>query len=175
MKKENCFELGIITKAHSFKGEVILFLDTDVPENYYNLDHIFIEFNKQLIPYFIESSKVQKVKNLRLKLDGISTEQEALMLAKKNVYLPIEMLPELKADQFYFHEIVGYSITNQKNEEVATIIEVIDNNSGNRLLNVSVNSKEALLPFNDNHILKVDKPNKNIQLDIPEGLLELYL
>ena len=37
-----------------------------------------------------------------------------------------------------------------------------------------VNNNEALLPFNDNHILKVDKPNKKIQLDIPEGLLELY-
>ncbi len=174
MKKEDCFELGIITKAHSFKGEVVLFLDTDVPENYYELDHIFIEINKQLIPYFIEASKVQKAKNIRLKLDGITTEQQALMLAKKKVYLPIEMLPTLNDDQFYFHEIIGFSVSNQNNEKVATIIEVIDNNSGNRLLSVLVNKTEALLPFNDNHILKVDKPNKNIQLDIPEGLLELY-
>jgi 16S rRNA processing protein RimM len=173
MKKEECFELGVITKIHSFKGEIILFLDTDVPEKYYKLEHLFIEINKQLIPFFIEQLKVQKTKNLRLKFDGINTEQDALSLTSKKVFLPLAMLPELNPDQFYYHEIIGYTITNEQNESVGKVIEVIDN-SANRLISVAVNNNEALLPFNDNHILKVDKPNKTIQLQIPEGLVELY-
>ncbi len=173
MKKEECFELGIITKIHSFKGEVILFLDTDVPQNYYKLESLFIEINKQLIPFFIDQLKVQKVNNLRLKFDGVNSEEAALLITGKNVFLPLTQLPELKDDQFYYHEIVDYLITNDQNEEVGKVIEVIDDSS-NRLINVLVNNKEALLPFNNNHILKVDKPNKTIQLSIPEGLLELY-
>jgi len=174
MKKEECFQLGILTKVHSFKGEIVLFLDTDVPQNYYNIDHFFVELNKQLVPFFIEKSSVQKVNNLRVKLDGVNTEQDALMLTKKNVYLPLSMLPKLKDDQFYFHEIIDYTITNQDGKEVGKVIEVIDN-SANRLLNIlTFNKKEALLPFNDNHILNVDKPNRTIKLDIPTGLLELY-
>lgn len=173
MKKEDCFELGIITKIHSFKGEVILFLDTDVPENYYKLEQLFVEINKQLVPFFIEGLKVQKVNNLRLKLDGVTTEDGALLLTGKKVFLPLMLLPKLKDDQFYYHEIIDYAITDENNDEVGKIIEVIDN-SANRLLNVMVNGNEALLPFNDNHILKVDKPNKTIQLSIPEGLLDLY-
>ena len=173
MKKEECFELGIITKIHSFKGEVILFLDTDVPENYYKLEHLFIEINKQLVPFFIEQLKIQKTKNLRLKFEGTNTEQDALSLTNKKVFLPLAMLPELNADQFYYHEIIGYSITNEKSELIGNILEVIDNSS-NRLISVSIKDNEALLPFNDNHILKIDKPNKTIQLQIPEGLVELY-
>lgn len=173
MKKDECFELGIITKIHSFKGEVILFLDTDIPENYYKLESLFIEINKQLVPFFIEQSKVQKVNNLRIKFDGINTEEQAISLTNKKVFLPLILLPKLKDDQFYYHEIIDFLILDQENEEIGKVIEVIDNSS-NRLINVMVNGNEALLPFNNNHILNVDKPNKSIQLEIPEGLLDLY-
>ncbi len=174
MKKEDCFQLGLISKTHSFKGEVILFLDTDIPENYYKLKHFFLEVNKQLVPYFIEKSKKHKHNQLRINIDGIRTQEEAERLTGKSVFLPLELLPELEPHQFYFHEIVAFDILNEKDEVVGQVIEVVDN-PVNRLLNVQLpNNKEALLPFNDNHILKVDKPNKSIQLSIPEGLLELY-
>ncbi|MCT4581578.1 MAG: ribosome maturation factor RimM [Flavobacteriales bacterium] len=173
MKKDDCFELGIITKIHSFKGEVILFLDTDRPQNYYNIEHLFLEINKQLVPFFIEKRKVQKTQSLRVKFEGINTEDEALSITNKKAFLPLSSLPQLNDDQFYYHEIIGFTITDAQNKVVGQIIEVIDN-SANRLVSVSINNKEALLPFNDNHILKVDKPNQTIQLEIPEGLLELY-
>mgnify|MGYP006157409139 CR=1 FL=1 len=48
MKVEDCFELGIISKLHSFKGEVILYIDSDEPEHYYDIDSVFLEINKQL-------------------------------------------------------------------------------------------------------------------------------
>ena len=174
MKKEDCFQLGLISKIHSFKGEVILFLDTDVPENYYDLTHFFLEVNKQLVPYFIEKKQKHKQNQLRITIDGVRTQEDAEKLTGKSVFLPLEMLPELEPHQFYFHEIVGFEVVNEKDERVGEIIEVIDN-PVNRLLNVKLpNEKEALLPFNDNHILKVNKPKKTIQLSIPEGLLELY-
>ena len=89
MKKEDCFELGIISRLFSFKGEVILFIDSDEPEKYYELDSLFLEINKQLIPFFITKSSVNKAKELRIRFDGVDNEERASRILKKKAYLPI--------------------------------------------------------------------------------------
>jgi 16S rRNA processing protein RimM len=50
MTKEDCFELGKITKTHGVKGEVILWLDVDFPEDYEEMDSVFLEVRGELVP-----------------------------------------------------------------------------------------------------------------------------
>lgn len=175
MKKEDCFELGIVTKPYSFKGEVIIFLDTDVPKNYYNLDHVFLEINKQLVPFFIEKTKVQQNKQkIRVKFEGVETNDDTVRVVNKKVFLPLTLLPILGDNQFYYHEIVGFKVFNEKNEMLGNVLEVLDY-TANRLISISINNKEALLPFNDSHIISVNKIDKIIKLNVPEGLMDLYI
>ena len=53
MTQEECFQLGKITKPFGFKGQVVFFLDVDCPDDYSNLDSVFVEVKGNLIPYFI--------------------------------------------------------------------------------------------------------------------------
>ena len=71
MKKEDCFYLGKIVKKYSFKGELILRLDTDEPEIYENLNAVFIDMGKTLVPYFIENSLIQKGNHIRIRFEDI--------------------------------------------------------------------------------------------------------
>jgi 16S rRNA processing protein RimM len=72
MKKEDCFYLGKIVKKYSFKGEVLLKLDTDQPELYEHLDALFLDINNSLIPYFVDKSQLHKSNLLRLKFEDVS-------------------------------------------------------------------------------------------------------
>ena len=175
MSKENYFQLGLITKLHSFKGEVILHIDADDPRKYFSINHIFIQINNRLIPYFIKKSIVHKNNQLRIQLEGISTQKDASLLIKNTVFLPLELLPKLKEDQFYFHEIIGYQlIDSTTNSKIGSIVNVIDH-PGNTLIEAEKFGVEIIVPMNDATFDKIEKSSKKLFLKVPEGLLDIYL
>ena len=175
MSKENYFQLGLITKLHSFKGEVILYIDADDPSKYFSIKHIFIQINNRLIPYFIKKSIVHKNNQLRIQLEGISTQKDASLLLKNTVFLPLELLPKLNEDQFYYHEIIGYQlIDSTTNSKIGSIVNVIDH-PGNTLIEAENLGIEIIVPMNDATFDKIEKSSKKLFLKVPEGLLDIYL
>ena len=58
MLKKDCFNLGYVAKAYSYKGEVILILDSDNPKHYHKMESVFVEINNTLVPFFISSSSL---------------------------------------------------------------------------------------------------------------------
>ena len=174
MELKDCFYLGKITKKYSFKGELIISLDTDEPEIYKNLKSVFININGRLIPYFIEKSKSQKKSTLRVKFEDINSEEQALSIINKEVYLPLENLPELKGKKFYYHEIIGYNVVDTNHGNIGLIIKVEDKTSQSIFI-IKNNGKEILIPVNDNIIQMINRKNKTIHITAPNGLIDLYL
>ncbi|MBT8273210.1 MAG: ribosome maturation factor RimM [Bacteroidia bacterium] len=174
MRKEDCFYLGKIVKKYSFKGEVLAKLDTDQPELYAHLDAIFLLVRNNLIPFFIERSQLHKSDLLRLKFEDVDSEESANALIKSELYLPLELLPKLEGNKFYFHEVIGYTIKDTKFGDVG-IIKSINDSTAQALFVVDRSGIEILIPMNDEFILKVDRTHKTIEVKTPEGLIDLYI
>ncbi|SHG68997.1 16S rRNA processing protein RimM [Salegentibacter echinorum] len=174
MTKDECFFLGKIVGKFSFKGEVLIKLDTDVPEMYTEMESVLIEYNENLVPFFIERSSLQKSSLLRVKFEDIETEEDAEDLVGAFTYLPLTMLPKLEDDQFYFHEIIGFQAIDTNHGNIGEITSVNDS-TAQTLFEIKKDGKEILIPINDKFIEKIDKPNKTIHLSTPEGLIDLYL
>ena len=174
MKKEDCFYLGEIVKKYSYKGELLVKLDTDEPELYENIDAVFMDLRGNLVPFFIESSQLHKSDLLRLKFEDVDTEADADALIKSKLYLPLDLLPKLEGDKFYYHEVIGFTIKDKNFGEVG-VIKAINDSTAQALFEIDRNGTEILIPMNDEFIVKVDKPNKTIEVETPEGLIELYL
>ena len=174
MTKEECFYLGKIVKKYSFKGELLAKLDTDQPEIYENLDAIFILVKNTLIPFFVEHSQLHKSELLRLKFEDVTTEEDADSLLKCDLYLPLELLPKLEGDKFYFHEVIGFKVEDRNFGHVG-IIKSINDATAQALFEIDRDGTEILIPMNDEFIDNLDKPNKTIYVNTPDGLIDLYL
>ena len=174
MTKEECFYLGRIVSKFSFKGEVLIKLDTDEPETYLEMESVFVEYDNNLVPFFIEKSSLQKSNLLRVKFEEVDAEEDAEDLLKCDLYLPLNLLPELSEDQFYFHEIIGFTVQDENYGTVGALTGVNDTTS-QALFEIEKNGKQILIPMNDQFLQKVDKKNKVIHVKTPEGLIDLYL
>jgi len=174
MQKQDCFYLGKIAKKFSFKGEVLIYLDTDEPELYGNLESVFVELNKTLVPFFIESSSIHKEKFLRVRFEDIQTEVEADEILGCEIYLPLAMLPQLEGTQFYYHEVIGYDVIDLVKGNIGKI-KSINDSGAQPLFQIDNNGLEILIPLIDDFIIALDRNNRNITLDTPKGLIDLYL
>lgn len=174
MRKEDCFFLGKIIGKHSFNGEVLVKLDTDNPEDFIEMESVFVELDKNLIPFFIEDSNLQKTDLLRVKFEDIDTEEEADDLIGNELYLPLSILPELTGKNFYFHEVIGFKVMDSNLGAIGSIIRINDN-TPQPLFIIEFQGKEVLVPITDDFIDKVDRENKTMYLTTPDGLVDLYL
>lgn len=174
MQHTDCFQLGYVAKLHGFKGEVSLFLDVTNPNDYETLDAVFIDINGQLTPFFVESFVLKNKGFASVKFEGVTTENDAKALLRKNCYLPLSILPELDEKHFYDHEIEGFKVIDSAYGEAGIITQVIDL-SVNPLLQIMNGDTEILIPFIPNLIERVDRKNKSLYINAPAGLIEMYM
>lgn len=173
MTKDNCFLLGKITKTHGVKGELIIWLDVDFPEDYEEMESIFLEIKGELVPYFIEDLQIRGSKSI-IKFEEIDSFDDAKKLVDCDVYLPEDNLPELNDDQFYYHEIIGFDVVDASHGKLGKIIGVFENNSQD-LIGMDYQGVEVLIPISDEIVKTIDREKKELHTAMPEGLLEVYL
>ena len=174
MLKSECFYLGKIVSKYSFKGEVLIKLDTDEPQEYENLESVFISLGNNLVPFFIKKSQLHKSTLLRVRFEEITDESDADRIMGSEIYLPLTLLPKLTGNKFYFHEVIGFKLLDSTHGDIG-IIESVNDTTSQALFEVKKEGKELLIPINDEIITKVDRENQTIYVSTPLGLVELYL
>lgn len=173
MRKEDCYFVGKITRRHGYSGNVILKLDTDQPEYYNKLESIFIEINGLLVPFFIEKSQWNKMGTLIL---TFKNTQEALIdqILGKDTYLPLSSLPPLSGNQFYYHEVIGFSIIDTQGKNYGQIASINDM-AAQPYFVLNLHQNEVIIPIIKDWIVKVNRENQQIQMQLPDGLLNIFL
>ena len=173
MKKEACFYLGTIVGKYSFKGELLVKTDTDNIESNTELLSVFIDIDNKLVPYFVKKCLVHKSSLLRFKFEDVNNEEIADTLMKKKIYLSLDILPKLKGNKFYYHEVIGFKIIDKLKGELG-IVENINDQTSQPLFEVTDGKKNILVPLHDDLLIEIDRKNKSILVNLPEGLIDLF-
>jgi len=175
MLKEQCFQLGTIIRKVGTDGRVMLQLYADDPKHYLKTESVFVEFHKKLVPFFIESFRLQPSDTAHLKLADVDNQEQADALIGSEVFLPLELLPPLTGTNFYYHEVIGWEIIDQNNSDSAGTIKDILENGPNDLFQLDHKGQEVLIPVADHWITEVNRERRQIIMDLPEGLIAVNL
>ena len=175
MTQDNCFLLGKITKPYSFKGEVVLWMDVDDSAPYEGVDTLWLPQQGILVPYAVESLRRNKDRFV-VRLADVNTEAAAKQLSGKDVWLPLAEMAPMEDGKFYFHEVQGWTaIDRSTGEAVATIVHVVDQGAYPMLEVEFDNGNQGFIPLPDHVKVDVKREERKLVLDLPEGLLDVYL
>ena len=175
MNQDQCFLLGKITKPFSFKGEVVLWMDVDDAKPYQNVSTLWIPQQNILVPYAVVSLKPNRDRFV-VRLADVNTEAQAKDLAGKDVWLPLSEMAPLPDGKFYFHEVQGWqAIDRASNETVGTILHVVDQGAYPMLEVDFGEGQTGFIPLPDHVDVTVNRETQSLTLDLPEGLLDVYL
>lgn len=104
-----------------------------------------------------------------LYLAGVTQLEAAKALVNREVYAPLDALPEPEAGAFYLEQLIGLAVYLE-DEPLGKVKELVEAGTQDLLL-VDTASGEIFIPLQADYVsLEVDKISLR---DVPEGLLEL--
>ncbi len=167
------FKIGKLAGTFGLEGQMILQHSLGKKTSLKGLENIFIEDKRDsFLPYFILLSKIKNDKEVYVKIEGITSKEEARPLIKKEVWLSEKDFKNFSANASPI-SLLGLTIID-KNIELGEITEVIEQ-PHQLLCKILLNDKEALIPVHEGSLEKIDRKNKKLFVDLPDGLLEVYL
>ena len=177
MDLSQCYYLGYVSRVTGSKGRCEIKLDVDQPSDYKKLESVLILMNsKDLtpVPFFIQQVVALQGNQIQLELKEDQSIPDFSILKGKQVYLPLSSLKPLSGKAFYFHEIMGFTVKDKTRGNTGTVQDVYEM-PANPILSVKLEEKEILIPLRDEILLRIDRDNKVLEIDAPEGLIDLYL
>ena len=168
----NYNSIGKIVATFGVKGEVVLQHQLGKKSSLNGLESVFIEEKKEeMLPYFLEGTRIKNDEELFLKFEGIDTKEAAHKLMQKKVWLPQEEF-EKHVSKSAPIMLLGYHIINE-GTDLGEILEIIEQ-PHQILCRIDLKGKEALIPVHEDFLLKIDQKKKQVHVELPEGLLDIY-
>jgi 16S rRNA processing protein RimM len=161
-------------KPHGLKGDAVCWVLTDEPEQVFTVGRLLTpvdeDGNRIGEPLEIERER-RYHRSWLLKFRGVAARGELELWDQILLGVPREELTPPKNEELYEHEVPGVTVV--ANGEVLGQVSRLLDGAGGKLLAVDVDGREILVPFSKPIVVSIDRACRRIEIDPPEGLLEL--
>lgn len=172
IKKKDVYKIGRLGKPHGVRGEVTFRFSDDIFDRV-DADCLILEIDGILVPFFMEEYRFRSDETALMKFEDIDNEDRARELTGCDVYFP-RAEADADEDHLTWSEIVGYQIIDAASRQTVGLVAHVDDTTINTLFEVSTpDGRELLIPASDEMVVDVDKQQRAITMDIPDGLLDL--
>jgi 16S rRNA processing protein RimM len=162
--------VGRVARAHGNRGQVIVNLDTDFPDE---------RFRVGAVVMVGPSATARAIREVRfhqgrpiIALEGIETMTEAEALAGAELKVPAAAAGALPEHTYYHYHLIGCEVTDRSGKAIGPVTGVEGTMEMSRLV-VAGSHGEVLIPLVAEICTEIDVAGRRIVVNPPDGLLEL--
>jgi 16S rRNA processing protein RimM len=172
MSMDDLLLVGRVARAHGNRGQVIINLETDFPEERFKVGEVLMVGSE---------GEAREIRDVRfhqgrpvIALEGVDTMSEAEALSGAELRVPASTVAPLRAGVFYRHDLVGCEVRDAAGGLVGRVTSVEGSLERSRLV-VTGERGEVLIPLVADICTSVDPSKGLIVVNPPEGLLDLNI
>jgi 16S rRNA processing protein RimM len=166
------FKIGKLGSPFGLKGEIILRHNLGKKSSLKGVQALFIEERRTtFIPWFVTGTRIKNEEEVYVQFEGVDTREKAIALSQKEVWLPEADFQKFSSKTAPI-SLLNYNII-ENGQALGKILEVIEQ-PHQVLCRIKVNQKDVYIPLHKETIIKVDKKNQQVIVELPPGLLEIY-
>lgn len=173
MLAEKCKHIGKLSKLHGFEGEAVLIADDIFPKKFEKTEWVFIMIDGLPVPFSVLNIHLRSDSSAIIRLDEIASRLEM------EQYIGSDVLIEFKGKKTDSTKqiegsIDGYTVVDLIHGTIG-IAKTVINYQQNFLLQVFSGKTEILIPVSDEIIVSIIDEEKKIEVNMPHGLMDLYV
>ena len=172
LHEQKFVQVGFIRKSHGYKGAVKVVCDDIFVDDLMDSKFVFLQIRGLKVPYKVLN--IIDEGDIIVHFDTVDSSEEAANIIGSEMFL-------LEKDLTYAKEFLDNQ--NQKGWSGYSIVDAISQKSmiidrveefPQQLMAVVIDGKEEkYIPLNDEFIKRIDEPSQLIEMELPEGLLDL--
>jgi len=171
IRKQDVFSIGKLHKPHGISGEISFGFTSDEFDQTES-PYWVLEMDGILVPFFVESYRFKSSETVLVKFEGIETEMRVRELSGKEVFYPIRYAEKEELTQDNWNFYIGFAVFDEQVGYIGEITEV-DDSTLNVLFTLSKDDHEMLMPVAEEFFTEIDIENREMHVNLPEGLLDL--
>ncbi len=165
--QEKLVTIARVGAPHGIFGHLRLQLFLEDPDSVYDFQTWFMKLGhestfKPLTHFEIS----EKGNQFYIQFPPITDRDEAKRFTHAQLAVPRADLPALLEDEFYWDELIGLTVVNQRNETIGTIESFIETGAHDVMVIRKADKTQELIPYVYSHIVKqVNLSDKIMQVE----------
>ena len=164
--QEPTVAVGRITRAHGLKGEVSVFVISEVADRFSVGATVWLEDGRRLT---VETSRKHADRTI-VRFQEVRDRSQAEALAKAILVIPESMSPELPEGSWWDHQLVGCRVVTEPGRDLGELRDVIHTQANDVWSVVDEAGAETLIPVLKDVLVDVEVGAKLIVVREIEGL-----
>ncbi len=166
--------LGVLQRLHGYQGEFILVSGRKIGTFVEDLEQVFLMIDGIPVPFFIDRLEWYSDTSLILGFDQIQDKESAMEFLGTEVLYPYAVPREKSSQDPGLESLVGYTLVDVLHGEIGKITGILYYSENVLFEAERPGGRELLIPVHPDIILEIDKENRSLRIQIPEGLLDLF-